>query len=92
MPFFLSRDPALTWINLNSVSKEEKDQYVESIIELLELQDFAEAVVLTLSVEGMKAVLLNFMSWRILISATFSPQTSDNRSGTCVSSKGTPLP
>lgn len=39
-----------------SVSKEEKDEYVESIIELLELQELSEALVLTLSVEGMTGV------------------------------------
>lgn len=35
-----------------TVSQEEKDAYVEEIIELLELQDLAEALVFSLGVEG----------------------------------------
>ncbi|KAG6831973.1 hypothetical protein H0H87_003308 [Tephrocybe sp. NHM501043] len=37
-----------------SVSKEEKDAYVEEIIELLELQDLSEALVFSLNVEARK--------------------------------------
>ncbi|KAG9049169.1 hypothetical protein FS837_010988 [Tulasnella sp. UAMH 9824] len=40
------------------VSKEEKDEYVESIIELLELQELSEALVLTLSVEARKRLTI----------------------------------
>ncbi|KAG8862307.1 hypothetical protein FRB96_001886 [Tulasnella sp. 330] len=41
-----------------SVSQEEKDDYVESIIELLELQDLSEALVLTLGVEARKRLTI----------------------------------
>ncbi|KAG8981742.1 hypothetical protein FRB90_007035, partial [Tulasnella sp. 427] len=40
------------------VSKEEKDEYVESIIELLELQELSEAMVLTLGVEARKRLTI----------------------------------
>lgn len=36
------------------VSKEEKDAYVEEMIELLELQDLADAMVFSLGVEGVR--------------------------------------
>ena len=35
-----------------SISKEEKNQYVEEMIELLELQDLSEALVFSLNVEA----------------------------------------
>ena len=35
------------------IPKEEKDAYVEEMIELLELQDLADAMVFCLSVEGL---------------------------------------
>ncbi|KAL5519561.1 SNQ2_2 [Sanghuangporus vaninii] len=41
-----------------SVSKEEKDAYVEEMIELLELQDLADAMVYTLSVEARKRLTI----------------------------------
>ncbi|KAG8926047.1 hypothetical protein FRC00_003339, partial [Tulasnella sp. 408] len=40
------------------VSKEDKDEYVESIIELLELQELSEAMVLTLGVEARKRLTI----------------------------------
>lgn len=40
------------------VSIKEKNQYVEEIIELLELQDFTEALVITLSVEARKRLTI----------------------------------
>lgn len=36
-----------------SVPQSEKDEYVEEMIELLELQDLADALVLSLGVEGL---------------------------------------
>ncbi|KAF8633557.1 hypothetical protein AX15_001356 [Amanita polypyramis BW_CC] len=41
-----------------SVSKEEKDAYVEELIELLELQDLTEALVFSLSVEARKRLTI----------------------------------
>ncbi|KAG9038328.1 hypothetical protein FRB95_001740 [Tulasnella sp. JGI-2019a] len=41
-----------------TVSQEEKDDYVESIIELLELQELSEALVLTLGVEARKRLTI----------------------------------
>ena len=41
-----------------STSKEEKDAYVEEIIELLELQDLTEALVFSLSVEARKRLTI----------------------------------
>lgn len=41
-----------------SVSEEEKNSYVEDIIELLELQDLADALVLSLGVEARKRVTI----------------------------------
>lgn len=41
-----------------SVSKEEKDAYVEEMIELLELQDMADAMVFCLSVEARKRLTI----------------------------------
>lgn len=41
-----------------SISKEEKDEYVEEMIELLELQDLTEALVMTLSVEARKRLTI----------------------------------
>ncbi|KAF9010854.1 ABC-2 type transporter-domain-containing protein [Cyathus striatus] len=41
-----------------SVSKEEKDQYVEEMIELLELQDLTEAMVFSLGVEARKRLTI----------------------------------
>lgn len=38
------------------VSKEDKDAYVEEMIELLELQELADAMVFSLSVEGMSYI------------------------------------
>ena len=35
-----------------SVPQEEKDDYVDEVIELLELQDLADALVMTLGAEG----------------------------------------
>ena len=35
-----------------SISEEEKNQYVEEMIELLELQDLSEALVFSLNVEA----------------------------------------
>ncbi|KAJ7610902.1 ABC-2 type transporter-domain-containing protein [Roridomyces roridus] len=40
------------------VSKEEKDDYVEEMLELLELQDLSEALVLSLSVEARKRLTI----------------------------------
>jgi ATP-binding cassette, subfamily G (WHITE), member 2, SNQ2 len=40
------------------VSKAEKDQYVEEIIELLELQDLTEALIFTLGVEAKKRLTI----------------------------------
>jgi len=39
-----------------SVSQQEKDDYVEEIIELLELQDMADALVFSLGVEGISFI------------------------------------
>lgn len=55
IPFIVGRLEADFVLHVR-VSKEEKDEYVESIIELLELQELSEALVLTLSVEGMTGV------------------------------------
>jgi len=41
-----------------SVSQEEKDQYVEEIIELLELQGLTEALVFSLSMEARKRLTI----------------------------------
>lgn len=41
-----------------SVSKEEKDAYVEDMLELLELQDLSESMVFTLSVEARKRLTI----------------------------------
>ncbi|KAF8807904.1 hypothetical protein BYT27DRAFT_7189991 [Phlegmacium glaucopus] len=41
-----------------SISQEEKDQYVEEMIELLELQDFSEALVFSLDVEARKRLTI----------------------------------
>ena len=41
-----------------SVSKDEKDAYVEQIIALLELQDLTEALVFSLSVESRKRLTI----------------------------------
>ncbi|KAG6911302.1 hypothetical protein DXG01_002141 [Tephrocybe rancida] len=41
-----------------SVSKEEKDDYVEEMIELLELQDLSEALVFSLNVEARKRLTI----------------------------------
>lgn len=41
-----------------SVSEEEKDSYVEEMIELLELQDLADALVITLGVEARKRLTI----------------------------------
>ena len=41
-----------------SVPKEEKDAYVEEMIELLELQDLADAMVFSLSVEARKRLTI----------------------------------
>lgn len=41
-----------------SVSEEEKDAYVEEMIELLELQDLADALVITLGVEARKRLTI----------------------------------
>jgi len=41
-----------------SVSKEEKDAYVEEMIELLELQDLADAIVFALGVEAKKRLTI----------------------------------
>ncbi|TFK56519.1 hypothetical protein OE88DRAFT_1649845 [Heliocybe sulcata] len=41
-----------------SVSKEEKDQYVEEMLELLELQDLSEALIITLGVEARKRLTI----------------------------------
>lgn len=40
------------------VSKEEKDAYVEEMIELLELQDLSEALVFSLNVEARKRLTI----------------------------------
>ena len=40
------------------VSKEEKDKYVEEMIELLELQELADAIVFTLGVEARKRLTI----------------------------------
>ncbi|KAF5312934.1 hypothetical protein D9619_002752 [Psilocybe cf. subviscida] len=42
----------------SSVSKEEKDQYVEEMIELLELQDLSEALVFSLNMEARKRLTI----------------------------------
>lgn len=42
----------------STVSKEEKDDYVEEMIELLELQELAEAVVYSLGVEARKRLTI----------------------------------
>lgn len=41
------------------VTKEEKDAYVEEVIELLELQELADAMVFSLSVEGLFTLHIN---------------------------------
>lgn len=41
-----------------SVSQEEKDQYVDDMIELLELQDLSEALVFSLGVEARKRLTI----------------------------------
>lgn len=41
-----------------SVSKEEKDLYVEEMIELLELQDISEALVFSLNMEARKRLTI----------------------------------
>ena len=41
-----------------SVSQEEKDQYVEDMIDLLELQDLSEALVFSLNVEARKRLTI----------------------------------
>jgi len=41
-----------------SVPKAEKDQYVEELIELLELQDLTEALVFSLSMEARKRLTI----------------------------------
>ena len=41
-----------------SISKEEKNQYVEEMIELLELQDLSEALVFSLNVEAPKRLTI----------------------------------
>ena len=41
-----------------SISQEEKDQYVEEMIELLELQDLSEALVFSLNVEARKRLTI----------------------------------
>jgi ATP-binding cassette subfamily G (WHITE) protein 2 (SNQ2) len=41
-----------------SISKEEKDQYVEEMIYLLELQDLSEALVFSLNVEARKRLTI----------------------------------
>lgn len=41
-----------------SVSQEEKDEYVEEMIELLELQDLADALVFGLSIEARKRLTI----------------------------------
>ena len=41
-----------------SVSQEEKDQYVEEMIELLELQDLSEALVFSLGMEARKRLTI----------------------------------
>ena len=41
-----------------SISKEEKNQYVEEMIELLELQDLLEALVFSLNVEAQKRLTI----------------------------------
>ena len=41
-----------------SVSEEEKDAYVEEMIELLELQDLTDALVMTLGVEARKRLTI----------------------------------
>lgn len=40
------------------ISKEEKDDYVEEMIELLELQDLADAMVFSLGVEARKRLTI----------------------------------
>ena len=42
----------------HSISQEEKDQYVEEMIELLELQDLSEALVFSLNVEARKRLTI----------------------------------
>ena len=41
-----------------SISQEEKDQYVEDMIDLLELQDLSEALVFSLNVEARKRLTI----------------------------------
>jgi ATP-binding cassette, subfamily G (WHITE), member 2, SNQ2 len=41
-----------------TVSQEEKDQYVEEMIELLELQDLSEALVFSLNIEARKRLTI----------------------------------
>ena len=52
------------------ISKEEKDSYVEEMIELLELQDLADAMVFSLSVEARRSV----RNWQV--NRSFSCKTS----------------
>ena len=42
-----------------SISEEEKNQYVEEMIELLELQDLSEALVFSLNVEAQKRLMIS---------------------------------
>ena len=41
-----------------SISQEEKDQYVEEMIDLLELQDLSEALVFSLNAEARKRLTI----------------------------------
>ena len=58
-----------------NVSNEEKDAYVEEIIELLELQPLGDALILTLSVEGKSGSQLLMSRFT---HSHDSPQTLDN--------------
>ena len=42
-----------------SISEEEKNQYVEEMIELLKLQDLSEALVFSLNVEARKRLMIS---------------------------------
>lgn len=71
-----------------NVSKEEKDAYVEEVIELLELQPLGDALVFTLSVEGKSEPLLS--KSRLL--SRHSSQTFNNWCRTRFQTKVTSLP
>jgi hypothetical protein len=63
-----------------STSLEDKNNYVEEMIELLELQDLADAIVMTLGVEGEISVHLTAHS---VAEHSFSAETFDNRRRAC---------